>query len=215
MMRLGLRTIATRINGDVALVSTSTNSPAPITAINSSGPNLLRPIVMASAYAASVSASNSVPDTSRLDFCTGRSAGRERCASSRFTIPSGTLTRKIVRQPNPAISTPPSDGPRVVPIADIVPRSPIALPVFDFGTVSPTRATVSAIMIAAPRPCAAREAMRNQSVGAMPHRSDATVNSAIPARNNRRRPTMSPSRPTLTISVVMVRRHASTVHWTA
>ena len=44
-------------------------------------------------------------------------------------MPSGTLTRKIIRQPSPAINRPPSDGPSVVPIADIVPSSPMALPV--------------------------------------------------------------------------------------
>ena len=54
-------------------------------------------------------------------------------------MPSGTLTRKIARQPSPAIRTPPSDGPRAVPIADIVPSSPMALPVLAFGTVSPTK----------------------------------------------------------------------------
>ena len=56
-------------------------------------------------------------------------------------MPSGTLTRKIARQPKPAISTPPSEGPSAVPTADIVPSSPMALPVLSFGTVSPTNAT--------------------------------------------------------------------------
>ena len=91
-------------------------------------------------------------------------------------MPSGTLTRKIARQPSPAIRTPPSDGPSAVPIADIVPSSPMALPVLAFGTVSPTNAMVSAIMTAAPRPCAARAAISSQSVGATPHRTEATVN---------------------------------------
>ena len=50
----------------------------------------------------------------------------------------------------------------------------MALPVFSFGTVSPTNAMVSAIMIAAPRPCAARAAISSQSVGATPHRTEAS-----------------------------------------
>ena len=82
----------------------------------------------------------------------------------------------------------------------------MALPVFAFGTVSPTNAMVSAIMTAAPRPCTARAAISSQSVGATPHSTEATVNRAIPASSSRRRPMMSPSRPTLTISVVMARR---------
>ena len=94
----------------------------------------------------------------------------------------------------------------MVPSADIVPSSPMALPVFAFGTVSPTKATVRAIMMAAPRPWAARAAISIRSVGARPHRSEATVNKTTPASSSRRRPMMSPSRPTLTISVVIASR---------
>ena len=76
----------------------------------------------------------------------------------------------------------------MVQIADIVPSRPMALPVFDFGTVSPTKAKVSAIMIAAPRPCAALAAINSQSVGETPHASEATVNTPIPTSSSRRRP---------------------------
>ncbi len=103
-------------------------------------------------------------------------------------MPSGTLTKKIARQPSPAISRPPSEGPRAVPIADIVPSSPMALPVLAFGTVSPTNAMVRAIMIAAPRPCAARAAISSQSAGAAPHTAEATVNRRVPTNSSRRRP---------------------------
>jgi MFS family permease len=82
----------------------------------------------------------------------------------------------------------------------------IALPVFSLGTVSPTNAMVSAIMTAAPAPCAARAAISNPSVGATPHRADASVNTVSPASSSRRRPMMSPSRPAPTMSVVMARR---------
>ena len=70
-------------------------------------------------------------------------------------------------------------------------------------------------MMAAPRPCAARAATSSGSVGATPHSSDATVNRPMPASSSRRRPMISPSRPTLTISVVMASRYASTIHCTA
>ena len=121
-------------------------------------------------------------------------------------IPSGTLTRKIARQPSPAISTPPSEGPSAVPTADIVPEQP-------HGATGPRlrdgladKAMPIAIMTAAPAPCAARAAISSHSVGAMPHRTEATVNRTRPASSSRRRPTMSPSRPTLTIRVVMASR---------
>ena len=49
----------------------------------------------------------------------------------------------------------------------------MALPVLAFGTASPTNAMVSAIMTAAPRPCAARAAINSQSPDATPHRPEA------------------------------------------
>ena len=81
----------------------------------------------------------------------------------------------------------------------------MALPVLSFGTVSPTNAMVCAIMMAAPKPCIARAAISSQSVGAMPHRTEANVNRNIPVSSSRRRPVMSPSRPALTIRVVMAK----------
>lgn len=67
---------------------------------------------------------------------------------------------------------PPSDGPSAVPIADIVLNRPMAFPVFAFGIVSPT----IAIMMAPPKPCAARAAISSPSVGATPLRTEAIVN---------------------------------------
>ena len=124
------------------------------------------------------------------------------------------MTTKIMCHPPKAISIPPSDGPSAVPAADIVPSSPITFPVRFFGTISPTKAMVRAIITAAPSPCTARAAISNASVGATAPRADPTVNTRIPASSNRRRPTMSPSRPTLTTSVVMVSRYARTTHCT-
>lgn len=83
-------------------------------------------------------------------------------------MPNGTLIRKMAGQPSPAIRTPPSDGPSAVPIADMVPSSPMGLPVFSLEMVSLTNAMVRAIMMAAPSPCAARAAISSQRVGAKP-----------------------------------------------
>ena len=110
------------------------------------------------------------------------------------------------------MSKPPSEGPSAVPTADIVPSNPMALPVRCFGTVSPTSARVSAIMIAAPKPCAARAAISTVSVGAVAHSTEAAVNTASPPNMSRRRPNTSPSFPALTISVVIASRYVSTTH---
>jgi hypothetical protein len=117
--------------------------------------------------------------------------------------PSGRLTRKSAGQPQAAISAPPRLGPSAVPIADIVPSSPMARPVLALGTTSATRARLSAIISAAPRPCAARAATSQPSVGARPQSSEAAVYKAMPASSSRRRPNRSPSRPTPTIRVVI------------
>ncbi len=82
----------------------------------------------------------------------------------------------------------------------------MALPVFAFSTVLPTNAMVRAIMTAAPRPCTARAAISSQSAGATPLKPEAAVNKKMPMRSSRRSPMMSPSRPALTIRVVMARR---------
>lgn len=94
----------------------------------------------------------------------------------------------------------------MVPIADMAPSRPMALPVLSRGTASATKASVRAIMTAAPSPCAARAAISSQSVGASPQSTDAKVNRAMPPSNSGRRPNMSASRPTLTIKVVMASR---------
>ena len=82
----------------------------------------------------------------------------------------------------------------------------MALPVRSLGTVWPTKAIVSAIITAAPRPCAARAAISSGKVGARDAASEAALNSARPAMSSSRRPTRSPNRPTLTMSAVMAKR---------
>jgi hypothetical protein len=50
-------------------------------------------------------------------------------------------------------------------------------------------------MIAAPRPCRAREPMSAPSLHAKPEASDAAVKTTMPARKTRRRPRRSAARP--------------------
>ncbi len=109
---------------------------------------------------------------------------------------------------------PPSEGPSAVPVADIVPSSPIAVPARARGATSPARAIVIASITAAPSPCAARAAISPSMLGAAPHATDATVNSAMPPSSSRRLPMRSPSRPAPTIVVVTAARYASTTHCT-
>ncbi|MCY1554516.1 hypothetical protein D9M68_910910 [compost metagenome] len=80
------------------------------------------------------------------------SGGRWRWAIARANRPSGTLIQNTAFQPQTPINRPPRVGPSAVPTADTVPSSPMALPAWCLGTRSLTRAMVSAIMVAAPRP---------------------------------------------------------------
>jgi hypothetical protein len=91
----------------------------------------------------------------------------------------------------------------------------MALPVRSLGTTSRMRASVSAIIAAAPIPWAARAAIRIHRLDAKPQASDATVNRPMPASSRRRLPSRSPSRPAPTISAVVARRYARTTHWTS
>ena len=102
-----------------------------------------------------------------------RSAGRWRYASTEPATPSGTLTGRSLASRTRRSARRRATGRARCPTADMVPSRPIALPVLAFGTVSPTKAMVSAIMTAAPRPCTARAAISSQSVGATPHSTEA------------------------------------------
>ena len=58
-----------------------------------------------------------------------------------------------------------------------------------------TRASEAGTSIAAPKAWKTRARMSSSTDGARPHAADATVNTATPATNDRRRPTRSVSRP--------------------
>ena len=105
-----------------------------------SPPKLPRPTVMASAYAASVSASSSVPAVSKP----ARSAFglRDRRAGIDAREENQDAQRQVDQEDRPPAEFGDQNAAErwaeVVPIADIVPSSPMALPVLSFGTVSPT-----------------------------------------------------------------------------
>ena len=112
------------------------------------------------------------------------------------------MIKNIARQPKPAISVPPNEGPSAVPTADIVPSSPIARPIFSVPSASPASAMVIDIMTAPPSPCARRAASSSHSCGANAQANEAAVNSAMPASSRRRRLRLSPKRPMPMMQVV-------------
>src|SRR5690349_10744514 len=139
-----------------------------------------------------------------------------RSAPTRPATPSGTLTRKIERQPRPArspsVSAPPSTGAATA-------LSPITGPKAANAFVISSSAKTSLII---PKPCGmssapnapwtTRAAIRVPGVGAAAHSADAVVKPTIPTMNTRRRPKRSPSRPPVISSTAKASVYAAPSH---
>ena len=113
-----------------------------------------------------------------------------------MTIPTGTLTRKIQRQPTRPGDDPAEDEPgRAADGGDPRPGRDRALARSPSGNASTIIASADGATSAAPSPCTARATTSTAAVGASPHASDAAVNSAKPPMKTRRRPNASAIRP--------------------
>src|SRR5580765_4256172 len=119
-----------------------------------------------------------------------------RGVSRSTAAPTGTLTKKIHSQPRYFVSTPPASTPTAAPLPPSAPQIPSAL--LRSGPSSKLVITIDRAageMIAPPSPCTARDAISIPSDCASPHASEASVNSATPTMNTRRRPSRSAARP--------------------
>ena len=91
--------------------------------------------------------------------------------------------KKMYRQSNAVTSSPPSVGPAIVATPATAPHTPKAAPRRSAGKTIVKIASVCGISSAAPRPCTARKPMSQPGDGAKPQAAEATVKSAIPAKN--------------------------------
>ena len=128
----------------------------------------------------------------RADGGAGDSFSR-RAASGTSTSPIGTLSQKIQCQEMPSTTAPPITGPRATPSPLMPDQAPIARPRFSLGNASLSSVSVSGVTIAAPAPWKARAPTSVAVLGATAAAADASVKSARPAMNIRRRPKRSPS----------------------
>ena len=121
-----------------------------------------------------------------------RDSGSRRAAPTSAATPSGTLMRKIVRQPAPRMSrstsAPPSTGPSTALSPITGPNRPNALPISSGGKTWRMIPKPCGIRSAANRPWTRRAAISVPVVGASPHSTDEAVKPATPIRNRRRRP---------------------------
>ena len=79
-----------------------------------------------------------------------------RCTRNIASTVSGSVTRKIERQPNHSVRKPPATGPMVLPSTIMVARWPWKCPRSRTGTLSPISACDSVISPPPPRPCRQR-----------------------------------------------------------
>ncbi len=199
----GTRPLRSMRNSTAANAARASGATAS-SAIVQAGQRSAGPSVSGMSRARTVTPSRTVPWWSTRAAWPDRLSGTCRRARIRPATPIGTLTRKIGRQPVPSMladtSRPPSSWPTTAARPPVAPYRARARarrwPWVAAWMVDRTCGTISA----ADAPWAARAATRTSAVGARPQASDVRVNAAIPARNSRRRPNASPSRPPTTSS---------------
>jgi hypothetical protein len=142
-----------------------------------------------------------------------RPSGTSRPPKTTTARPIGTLMRKIAGQPRPWVSTPPSRTPEVAPSPPSAPHTPSArLRDAPSSNDVVMIARLAAEITAPPTPWIARAPRRTAGEPAIAHMRDAAVNSAVPARNTRRRPRRSEARPPSRSNPAKVSVYALTTH---
>ncbi len=139
------------------------------------------------------------------------SASSSRLASSPVAIPIGMLTKKIQCQSSDCVSTPPASNPTEPPAEATKAYTPIAFACSrGSGNIVTIIPRITAEVIAPPMPWTKRAPTSTAWLLASPQAAEASVNSASPARNTRRRPMRSPSRPARSSSPPKAIRYALT-----
>ena len=110
-------------------------------------------------------------------------------------MPTGTLRKNAHRHPKFSIKSAPIVGPAAPATAPIAPQIATAIGIFSRGNVCSTNASDAGTSAAAPTAWAMRPRIRNPTVGASPHSTDAPVKITTAVRKVLRRPTRSASRP--------------------
>ena len=116
------------------------------------------------------------------------------------------LTRKIHRHDANVVMRPPSGGPITGAMSPGQTIRPIAAMIRCLGVSLRTISRPTGDMNAAATPCSARAAMSADSEEAMPHSSDANVNTATAAANTLREPNRSLTQPAAGTNIVIATR---------
>ena len=103
--------------------------------------------------------------------------------------------KKAQRQPPASMSTAPRDGPVATARAEMPPHMATAWARSDGAVAASRSASEAGMSSAAPTACTTRPPMSIQGLVATPHSREPSVNTAMPRRNQRRRPERSAMRP--------------------
>jgi hypothetical protein len=137
--------------------------------------------------------------------CGDLDSSTRQAVSTTASTPIGTLTRKIPRQLQSVVITPPSTGPSAVETPVMAPQTPNATPRSRPWNVCPISASDVANMIAPPIPCPLRDKISISGFWATPHSSDPRVKMTRPIWNRRLRPYRSASTPEVSSNEARVR----------
>src|SRR5215467_2265446 len=145
-----------------------------------------------------------------------RDSGTTNHAAASAASPTGMLTRKIGRQPQPArfhcTSTPPRTKPATDAEPSTPPQTPNTFPRSCGGKVTWMIARICGTIRPAIAPSKNRAAISMAGLTATPHSADPTVKPATPSRKMRLRPKMSPSRPPVINSAANPSTYPDTTH---
>ena len=112
----------------------------------------------------------------------------------------GRLANRIQRQLSASVNRPPSSGPAALPKPAEPMISPPASAARSSGRISYVIPSTAGHIIAPPMPIRARQAISQSSSCAAPPSTEKAAKIAAPMKKMRRRPSMSASRPPVTIS---------------
>ncbi len=127
--------------------------------------------------------------------------------------PTGRFTKNTHCHDTREVSTPPSSSPTAPPpTATALHTLRAAVRSLPSAKVVVSTVRAAGETRAPPSPCSARPAMRMPGEPARPFMSEAPVNSAMPSRNMRRRPSRSAARPPSMRKPPNVSVYAFTIH---
>jgi hypothetical protein len=109
-------------------------------------------------------------------------SGRMNLEPIKARTPTGTFTQKIQCQLRPWVTAPPTRGPPIAPSPAIPLQMPMTAPRRSGGKADVRMVRLSGVMMAAPRPCTVRAAMRKPAEGARAQAADAAVKITLLSR---------------------------------